>query len=524
MVPRHPEVVVWHMVVLTVVAVAGQRMANVCNDVPDDIDHSNKRPQIGNQFHVHVECQLSEQNQTAFVHEFYDMTRNRGRLTVQKPFGTNDYFMDYDQNLLLMVDPDTSKCKTGILLLSEDKFVFGFKMAGFNSQMYSPSGALHFSNANESYNGTSDVRGIVVDEWHSCQYLPSINATAHVVWYFSQKANWDMQVGMVTTPIRMTAVGKQVLPDNSVKPFSHVYDFFDFTQTVNLTDLEVPNGIYCPERSLLAPPKPFPTVPDSFFFVGEINDPFGVQFTYMEEAYDNDTKYSMYNFKMDVTDLTGINQYTELNDYNTGVGYMIDNSAGSCNLGPLTSGAMAFTKQVNGQQIRMKTPREFFMDKTVHYQYAGTQDARGIPCDRWVGVTNTAQGYEGQNVTLEWYFAAEDHESWNDYATATKYRLPVRFNLFLHGDVASQSYEFNIFYFNTKYYMHEVDISQCYKGTQRKTLRFSISLSNESIVRQNTLQMKQAIQNAVSLNTGISPMRIDNVEVSDAKHRPSRAN
>ena len=75
-----------------------------------------------------------------------------------------------------------------MLLLSGDRFIFGYRMNDYNSQIFSPSGALHFSNANESYNGTNDVRGILVDEWHSCQYLAAINATAHVTWYFSSKS------------------------------------------------------------------------------------------------------------------------------------------------------------------------------------------------------------------------------------------------------------------------------------------------------------------------------------------------
>ena len=38
----------------------------------------------------------------------------------------------------------------------------------------------------------------------------------------------------------------------------------------------------------------------------------------LQEAYDNETKFSMYTFKDTVAQLTGMNQYTELNDFNTG--------------------------------------------------------------------------------------------------------------------------------------------------------------------------------------------------------------
>ncbi|KAK7109160.1 uncharacterized protein [Littorina saxatilis] len=503
----------WMIVVAMVLCgVTGQRNLDVCKDVPDDRDNAMKRPRIPDQFHVHIECNLLEQNITAYVQEYYDLPRNRGRLTVEKPSNTTDFYMDYDQNMLLMVRPDSSTCETGILLLSGDKFVFGYKLQFGNSQMYSPSGALHFSNANESYNGTNDVRGIVVDEWHSCQYLPSINATAHVVWYFSQKDTWDMQLGMKTNPVRMTAVGTQVLPDQSVKPFSHVYDFFSFEPNVNPDDFEVPNGVYCPGRELLANQKPFPQIPGAFQFIGEINDPFGDEFSILEEFYDNSTNFAAYRFKGDTTTLTGINQYTELNDYNSGVSYLIDNDAGSCSMSSVSAGAMAFTKQVNGQQVRMETPREFFMDAKVKYQYAGSTVERGIPCERWVAVTNQARGYEGINVTVQWHFAAEDHESWSDGSnpTTTKYRLPIRFSLYLPGeDVHSSGYNFHIFYYNTQEPpFTSLDTSQCFHGTDRKTLRFSIAKSTESLLRTSVLQTRIGIQASLSVVARVAMLRI----------------
>ena len=47
-------------------------------------------------------------------------------------------------------------------------------------------------------------------------------------------------------------------------------------------DVQVPDGVFCPGRSVLANPKPFPAVPDTFFFVGEVNDPYGNVFSVRE--------------------------------------------------------------------------------------------------------------------------------------------------------------------------------------------------------------------------------------------------
>ena len=73
--------------------------------------HGAQRPRIPDLFHVDVECKLAEQNMTVYVKEYYDLHRNRGRLTVKKPMATNDFFMDYDSNMVLLVNPETSRWK-----------------------------------------------------------------------------------------------------------------------------------------------------------------------------------------------------------------------------------------------------------------------------------------------------------------------------------------------------------------------------------------------------------------------------
>ena len=48
-----------------------------------------------------------------------------------------------------------------------------------------------------------------------------------------------MQLGMAVAPVRMMAVGKQVMPNNTVTPFSHTYDFFNFEPNVDPYYFEV---------------------------------------------------------------------------------------------------------------------------------------------------------------------------------------------------------------------------------------------------------------------------------------------
>ena len=55
----------------------------------------------------------------------------------------------------------------------------------------------------------------------------------------AEKDTWDTQLGMAASPVQMTAVGKQVMPDHTVRPFSHTYDFFNFEQNVDPYYFEV---------------------------------------------------------------------------------------------------------------------------------------------------------------------------------------------------------------------------------------------------------------------------------------------
>ena len=58
-----------------------------------------------------------------------------------------------------------------------------------------------------------------------------------------------------------------------------------------------------------------------------------------------------------------------------GVSYLIDNLSGGCQWSALKDSAMAFYKNVNSRQVRMETPREFFIDNNINYQYAGSVSA-----------------------------------------------------------------------------------------------------------------------------------------------------
>jgi len=374
--------------------------------MPSSKDPNHTLPRFSDVFSVDVEAKFEELNATRYFRQHYDLKRNRASLIVKAPFMPPQlYYMNYDNNNFLHVDSDSSSCAVSPMSTAKDRFIFGFRNDSGYGQVHSPLGAFHFGTADQIYTGVWDTRGITCDVWVSCQYIDSIQATAQVTWYISRKDAWDMQIGTGNVPVRLVATGVQVTPNNSMVNFTHIYDFFNYESSINPLDFEVPDGVYCPNRGS-SPDHPFPQIPDAFYFIGEIIDPYKTQFTYLEEGYDNNTKVSMFRFKGDTTTLTTMGEWLEMNDYNTGVSYLMDTNAGSCVLSPVNQGFVQYSIGIGNGQVRMKTPREFLMDSSIQYQYAGSSTIRQIPCERWVGTTTNAPGYNNTVVNVEWYYAA----------------------------------------------------------------------------------------------------------------------
>ncbi|KAK7494650.1 hypothetical protein BaRGS_00014048, partial [Batillaria attramentaria] len=422
------------VVLLMLGMVAGQYDSSVCK--PEVPATSTKRPVLSDVFRVSVECNLKEKNYTTYVREYYDYKQNKGRLRLQDPYQKQEVLLRLQQQRHSGDQPghkwvltEQCSCDVGLLELSGDRFVFGARLNGESTTIYSPAGALHFATGNETYMGQTSVRGIIVDYWDSCQYMAGLTATAKVTWYFSSKVAWDTQIGFKTVPVRMTAEGLYTDKDSNRVAFNHQYEFFDFEDSLNPEDFTIPSGIYCLDR--ITSHKQFPSLPNYFSFQGESADNYQDIFTVVEEYYDNTTGLTGYFFKVDFTHLTGVNEYFELNDYNSGASYVIDRASDACTITSVKSGALAFSKTVNSRTVRMETPHEFFEDSNMNYQYSGQTLVRGVPCDRWVGTTNKARGYENTTVTVEWYFASTSYSTWNtQYDLAGNlYRVPMLYRL-----------------------------------------------------------------------------------------------
>jgi len=308
-------------------------------------------------------------------------------------------------------------------------------------------------------------------------------------------------------------VGKQYKFGNIV-PFNHIYDLYKFEEYVYPTDFETPEGISCPGR---AKTKTFPTMPKAFAFSGEVLDYQRNTVTYVEESYDSLSKINVYRYKTgkDASSMRGVNGEVQVNDFNTGVSYVTQKQNSYCRMNALGSTpGYAFIKFLANGQVTMISPEQFIaVDTPSKYTYAGVRTTRGVLCDVWVIITDKIQGYTDRNVTAEWYFAVQsDKESWSSFETS---RIPVAFKIWNTGNT-DPVYALNVFYFDTKkpqVLSVNADIGDCFWNSARRRFTFDLNANNTADVYNNIEMFKYAITSAVSLSTGISALRVADIQV-----------
>ncbi|XP_046329726.2 uncharacterized protein LOC124113425 [Haliotis rufescens] len=493
--------------------------ASVCTQ-PTQTGQYHAKPKIPDQFKVKVECNLLDKKQTTIITETYDFYNNRGAVTQFEGGKKFQGYFDYHSNEYLNVLPDTSKCTVQDLGDSSSKFLFGYS-PGVPGQghIFSASGALHFTSngSKEVYVGKSVIRGIAVDTWYSCQYWPQMDATMNVTWYFTDKSNWESSLGVVSVPVSARVTGI-VYSGTSSHTFDHEYNFYGFANGATQTDFEIPDGIVCPKRKNM---KTLPPLSSSFTLMGEI---VSLEVTYLEERYDVNQQIAAYRYKPSAelnTDY-GSNRMVEINDFNTGVAYIMDELLGNCTVTQIDHGNFLY-RHVTGssRKVRMLTPQEFFLlDNMIdRYTYIGQRNIRGLMCDTWTGFHESA-GFGGSvdgNITIEWYFLSKNLTTWNDVAAVFPGDgIPVAMQAWAPDTKGKNVpiYNFNVFDFDRSVpNVLTYDISPCYVSDNRRMFHFSVDGQFEQFISDNMELFKYSTMSTIVSMCDISSLRIANLKV-----------
>ncbi|PVD29701.1 hypothetical protein C0Q70_08957 [Pomacea canaliculata] len=488
-------------------------ISGVCNNEtasPNQPPH----PDLPAQFEAFVQCNMVDLNLTYLVHEYFDYPSNMGRLTQMGNGAKGDLYYDYGNNELLNFDRINGGCMVTNITSDDNRFLFGVKTKGSENHIFSAAGALHFEQGTERYLGTDVVRGIRVEKWHSCQYMPVLDATVNVTWYFSDKSAWDTAIGKRSVPVRAVVVGK-INDGNNVRSFNHIYDFFHFRDAINPMDLQLQSGDYCQNR---VKQVPFPKLPKVFSITGEKITFSDESVKTVEEHYDQDNKLNVYRYQSpdNAGTLQGVLDVTEINDFNSGIAYIINTATGVCQMKNITDGSFKFS-YVSGSSgsVRQQTPTEFFLlNGTISYSYGGVKTHRGINCDTWIG--GSVNPDNGHIIRQEWCFATTDYQNWElpSLGLDTSYQIPILFTQWEEQDDSQPTSQFNGFSFDLdRPLISKLDVSACFHGAQRINVRFNVDGGYKSAVTYNIENFKAALRSAVSLFLGVSQLQIADIEV-----------
>ncbi|XP_022304410.1 uncharacterized protein LOC111111618 [Crassostrea virginica] len=488
----------------------------VCNPASLTNGGAVSKPSLPNTYSVKVECNFQDKTQSVDISEYYDYPNQRAAVFEEEYGFHAQGIYSYNTNEFFNIEDQLQICSVSQLSTDKsDNWLFGYNTGSPTGHtMYSAYGALHFGgNQTEQYMGTTTVRGMLVNQWKSCLYWPSKDATMTVNWYFTVDG-WNTAI-QSNVPVRATVVGNiwEVNAQNTrtPRPFNHTYEFAEFrNQFQDFVDLshlfETPSGYVCPGRK---DTKPLPTPSNYFRFTSEILDPTQNTIGFIKEWYDYNMSLVRYDYKPNPSNLLnfGLDTLSEVHDWNEGVAYRMDKVRGNCTVTKI-AGSDFDAHSLDATTVRIRTAKEFFYFDKTQYAYEGVKKARGIDCDVWIATRSDWPSPGSSNSTWEWYFAVND---WIQ-STGHTYDFGMPIQMKLTTDVVSFIY--NIYdYDEEQPSIFDFDISSCFNYTEKQDFTFKLNADYHSTVAKNLQLFKYEVLLTVHKWTNLSPLRIQNIAV-----------
>ncbi|XP_035669705.1 uncharacterized protein LOC118411506 [Branchiostoma floridae] len=488
-------------------------------------------PELPPRFQVHVEANILEKNYTMVQREFYDYPNNRGAL-LSYGNGTRTHQV-YDYSTLEKFTLyDNGTCKTSNMSTSRFNF-FSYHMEHGHAHINKAGFILHFgAEFNETYNGTTTVRGIPVNHWYSCMHNATWNSTYKLDFYFSVPG-YPTASGQDEIPVRAEIRGKRLEfnpqtrgPSDTYKSIHHIYDFQGF-HTVTRHDqnwVYQTEGYVCPGR---VNTKSVPTTPDQFYAEVEMINEKNQTVRYMREYFDYNAKL----FRIDFHPTSnrskrwsfGPVQHKAIHDYNSGLEYLISYQPENCTIRPISNYSFDADIDANDHtKVHMKKSYEMFHFDDKDFTYSGVSRVRDIMTDVWVSREvnyHVPQGSKySTDFTYQWYFSADNWKT-TTRQTMNQSQVPVR--LHMKGswkrDETSTPREsdlvFNMFNYDSgEQFLWHFDISMCFKDpSMQKPVFFQMPDLYNDLIRGDKYRFYRSVQSAVAKAAGIHPLRVTNV-------------
>ncbi|XP_046580747.1 uncharacterized protein LOC124288277 [Haliotis rubra] len=416
------------MVVLALVAMVTGEFTFVCPQLPSTTGPD--LPQLPTQYEMRVEANIVQSQQTIEVLESYDFESKQVALTITRNGQATKSIHNFNTQERYDILANETCITTSINNGSENFNVFGFTLRGTDGKIHmaSVSDVFKFSKKyNVSYVGETMVRGIPVNQWTSCQVSPELHSTFRLDYYFS-RPGYKSASGNEIIPIRFDINGQgsgswwgEILTEkvssttclsasgefqgnqldnvatSGIHNFSHVYEFSVFKPgpIKDMSVFETPRGVVCTGRKSSVP---LPKLVDQFTLDVEVDS--GNQ-----TPPQNMKAYFDYNFKMlrfdrfyskDDRHQYGAGLITKIEDYKTGLEYVIDRAEGNCTIQKMPEKIWR-TVVGDPHNITMMHAQELLKLKDKSFVYQGVRMLRGIPVNVWANVTKN-------NMVQEVYF------------------------------------------------------------------------------------------------------------------------
>ncbi|XP_067653093.1 uncharacterized protein [Haliotis asinina] len=527
------------MVVITLVAMATGEFTFVCTQSPSATGPD--LPQLPTQYEMRVEANIVQTQQTIEVLESYDWESKQVAVTITRNGQVTKSIHNFNTQERYDILENETCITTNIYSVSVNFNVFGFTVHGIDGKIHmaSVSDVFKFSKKyNVSYVGETMIRGIPVNHWTSCQVSPELHSTFKLDYYFS-RPGYKSASGNETIPIRFTINGQaDNVATSGIHNFSHVYEFSDFKPgpIKDMSVFETPRGVVCIGRKSSVP---LPKLVDQFTLNMEIDSG-------NETPPQNMKAYFDYNFKMlrfdrfygkDERHQYGAGLITKIEDYKTGLEYVIDRMEGNCTIQKMPEKIWR-TVVGDPHNVTMMHAQELLKLKDKSFVYQGVRMLRGIPVNVWANVTKN-------NMVQEVYFMKQAPVYGKPTPTSLivgmYFRNITAFNLMKtsgqgqpqprgsqpqpaqgqgSGNRTGTQRNFhekflNIFNFHDGHPDPEVfDISPCYQGMTKRSLYLTFTITgnyHEDVYGHKTIFFP-LLRNSLANSANVSAIRIADIK------------
>ncbi|XP_067944701.1 uncharacterized protein [Watersipora subatra] len=367
------------------------------------------------------------------------------------------------------------------------------------------------------YNGTAMWNGIPCDVWIGCLYSPSNRLTITATYYFSV-SNWQPAGGASPSIVAIRASGAATgdHPFKLEQTFNYGYFSTQFpSQTARFLEkvFETPEHNYCAGR---IDTYRLPDIPIHFSFRAEVVDHLASTIMFTREVYDFQSNFTRIDFKTPPTGNDTVDAHahpkTVVNDFGTGLTYLLDKGTGECVTMPITTSEFDAVPLGEGK-TRMRTPSEFFNFDSLGkypYQYMGEHNVRDIAANGWIAYRPYPHLSSSLNATWEWYFSkATTIIKAQDVAEINE---PLRLDI--KSSEASVDISYNVYRFSEKtpdprYF----DIRTCFRDAGSHLISLQLTGNWSIFEAEDNLQLlRYWFQLSIDDFTGLRAIRVQDIE------------